>query len=61
MTANEIISKWNAEADEFNQWDELCEDKKVEFAFKCGVDSVKLVQENQMVTLANIINQEDGR
>ena len=29
---DEIKAAWNAQADEFNQWDELCEDEKVEWA-----------------------------
>ena len=32
MTHNEIKPVWNAQADEHNQWDELGEDEKVEWA-----------------------------
>lgn len=31
-THDEIKLAWNAQADEFNQWDELGEDEKVEWA-----------------------------
>ena len=33
-----IADAWNAQADEFNQWDALGEDEKVEFAAVCGVE-----------------------
>lgn len=33
MTYNEIKAAWNAQADEHNQWDELGEDEKIEWAF----------------------------
>ena len=48
MTYQEIIKAWNDEADKFTQecslyWDELGEDKKVEFAFNLGVKLSKVV------------------
>ena len=36
MTAQQIIEKWNQAADEYNQWDTLGEDEKLEFAFLLG-------------------------
>ena len=36
MTAQQIIEKWNQSADEYNQWDILGEDEKLEFAFLLG-------------------------
>ena len=33
---NKIIDKWNAQSDEFNQWPELDEEEKVEFAYRQG-------------------------
>lgn len=35
----EIIAHWNAQADEHNQWYELGEDEKVEWAFSCGANA----------------------
>ena len=37
LQAAAIVVAWNAQADEFNQWDELGEDEKVEFAAKLGM------------------------
>jgi hypothetical protein len=37
MTLNEIIDVWNETANEYNCWDELSEEEKVEFAYKLGV------------------------
>jgi hypothetical protein len=36
MTYEEIKNKWNLLADEFNQWDSLGEDEKIEFAYNCA-------------------------
>ena len=36
MTYDEIKNAWNAQADEFNQWCELGEDEKVEWAARFG-------------------------
>lgn len=32
----QVIAAWNAQADEYNQWDDLGEDEKIEWALKCG-------------------------
>ena len=32
----EIMAKWDSQADEYNQWDNLSEIEKVEFAFREG-------------------------
>ncbi|MGH7745430.1 MAG: DUF551 domain-containing protein [Candidatus Dormibacteria bacterium] len=36
MNYNKVIDQWNAQADEYNQWDELGEDEKIEFALTCA-------------------------
>jgi len=36
MTLEDIKRAWNDNADEFNQWNELGEDEKVEFAYSIG-------------------------
>ena len=38
MNSKEIIKKWNDAADEFNQWDLLSEDERIEFIFNLGVE-----------------------
>ena len=38
MTYNEIKAAWNAQADEHNQWDELSEVEKIEWAFACAAN-----------------------
>ena len=35
-TYQQVIASWNAQADEYNQWDALGEDEKIEWALKCG-------------------------
>ena len=50
MTYEEIKTAWNAKADELNQWDELGEDEKVEWAFglamncnsELGIEEVRM-------------------
>lgn len=34
MNYEEIKAAWNAQADEYNQWDELSEVEKIEWAIK---------------------------
>lgn len=36
MNIQKIIEIWNKQADEYNQWPDLGEDEKVEFAFRLG-------------------------
>jgi len=35
----DIVKRWNLAADEYNQWDELDECEKIEFAYFCGTNS----------------------
>ena len=35
-TYQQVIAAWNAQADEHNQWSELGEDEKVEWAVACA-------------------------
>lgn len=39
-TFKEVVDKWNNGADAANSWDNLGEDEKIAFAFKCGNDSL---------------------
>lgn len=36
MKYKEIIDRWNKDADEYNSWDNLGEEEKIEFAFQLG-------------------------
>ena len=36
LTYDQVIAAWNAQADEYNQWDSLGEDEKIEWALKCA-------------------------
>lgn len=36
-TYQEIVAAWNAQADEHNQWDDLGEDEKIEWAAEYAV------------------------
>lgn len=38
MTYAEIVKQWNDNADELNQWSDLGEDEKIEFAYSLGKD-----------------------
>lgn len=37
LTYSQVVSAWNAQADQGNQWDELGEDEKIEWTVKCAV------------------------
>ena len=36
MEHEDIVAAWNAQTDKFNQWDNLSEEEKAEFAAECG-------------------------
>ena len=43
----QVVAAWNAQADEYNQWPDLGEDEKIEWALKCADhfrDATKLMQ-----------------
>lgn len=44
MTSDSIKAQWNKQADEYNQWDDLGEDEKIEWAYELGYNNGK---ENQ--------------
>jgi hypothetical protein len=44
MTSDLIKAQWNKQADEYNQWDDLGEDEKIEWAYELGYNNGK---ENQ--------------
>ena len=35
----EVIDRWNAQADEYNQWDALGEDEKIEWAMQVAIEA----------------------
>lgn len=48
MTYDQVVAAWNAQADETNQWDELGEDEKIDWALKCADhfrDATKMPQD----------------
>lgn len=49
MTYAEIIAAWNAQADAMNQWAELSEQEKVEWAWWCALDKAAKVCDGQDV------------
>ena len=36
ITYEQVVTAWNAKADEYNQWSELGEDEKIEWAVACA-------------------------
>lgn len=58
ITHTEIIARWNAQADEHNQWDELGEDEKVEWAFSCGASAVPARPTRQELEAASETDEE---
>ena len=40
-TYQQVIAAWNAQADEYNQWSELGEDEKIEWAVACAKAKAK--------------------
>lgn len=50
MRYENIVEKWNQAADEYNQWDELSEDEKIEFA-------ITLAQEDSDAGLKELLKE----
>ncbi|MCK9370071.1 hypothetical protein M0R04_09225 [Candidatus Dojkabacteria bacterium] len=48
---DEIVTRWNKQADEFNQWDNLSIDEKVEFAYQCGTELAECKAEGEIKRL----------
>lgn len=46
MTHQEIIDRWNAQADQFNQWEALGEDEKLEWAMALEREACAKAVEN---------------
>lgn len=44
-----VLDMWYKQVDQYDQWESLGEDEKIEFAYKCGVESVikQLEEENE--------------
>ena len=57
MNSDEVIAAWNKQADEFNFWQNLGEDEKIEFAMKCAalrckeIAQQRYLSENQAVDI----------
>lgn len=58
MQHSDIINAWNQLADEYNQWDNLGEDEKVEFAYKLGHVAGQNFAADAMVKLREIVDQK---
>ena len=41
MTGDQVIAAWNAQADEFNQWPDLGEDEKIEWALAFAIEAMR--------------------
>ena len=59
MTYNEIKTAWNAQADERDHWNNLGEDKKIEWAFDCGA-GLSMATPDLMKALKLIANADNS-
>lgn len=59
MTYAEIIAAWNSQADEFNQWDELCEEEKVEWARRCALEEAAKVCMDKAMQMEQKAQEDD--
>lgn len=59
MTYDEIKAAWNAQADKYNQWDDISEVEKIEWAFDCA-SCLNVVTSDLMKTLKLIANSENS-
>ena len=59
MNYDEIRNAWNAQADKYNQWDELSEVEKIEWAFDCAA-SLNVVTADLIKALKLIANADNS-
>lgn len=59
MNYDEIKAAWNVQADEHNQWDELSEIEKVEWAFACAA-CLSEAAADLLESLQEIVAAADG-
>ena len=53
MKYDDIKKAWNAQADEHNQWDELCEDEKIEWAARFGAEKERAARKKAQEEFLN--------
>ena len=54
MKYDEIRHAWNAQADEHNQWDELGEDEKIEWAARFGAEKERAARQAAQAEVADL-------
>ena len=54
MTYEEIRQAWNAQADENNQWNDLGEDEKVEWAARLGAEKERAARQAAQAEVAEL-------
>ena len=54
MKYDEIKTAWNAQADEHNQWDELGEDEKIEWAARVAVVKERAARQAAQAEVAGL-------
>ena len=54
MKYDDIKTAWNAQADEHNQWDELGEDEKVEWAARFGAGKERTARQAAQAEVADL-------
>ena len=59
MNRQEIIDSWNAQADEYNQWDDLGEDEKLDWAMQMEREACAKVCEAEFVSADETQAPED--
>ena len=61
-TYQQVVASWNAQADEHNQWAELGEDEKIEWAMACAKSTPPAVVETpQAPAFYTAFGRHDGR
>ena len=60
-TYQQVVASWNAQADEHNQWAELGEDEKIEWAMACAKSTPPAVVETpQAPAFYTAFGRHDG-
>jgi len=60
MDLKEIAEKWNRDADEYNQWDNISVNEQVMFAYNAGLERAACIASTRTLTsvVADAIRKE---
>jgi hypothetical protein len=54
----DVVNSWNAQADEFNQWTELCSEEMVDYAIKLERERLSSLLQKAGATMLSLVDDD---